>query len=75
VRADGAIAAAMRGAGALVPPGDGAALAEAIRTLAAEPARRAELGAAARLLAKRDWDRDGILERFEAALLESINIQ
>jgi len=36
------------GAGVLVPPGDVAALAAALRAVAADPARRARLGAAAR---------------------------
>lgn len=40
-------------AGILVPPGDTAAAAEAIRTLAADPALRAELGRAGRHLASR----------------------
>jgi glycosyltransferase involved in cell wall biosynthesis len=36
------------GCGVLVPPGDAAALAEAIAGLAADPARRAEMGRRAR---------------------------
>jgi colanic acid biosynthesis glycosyl transferase WcaI len=74
VRADGAVAAAVAGAGLVVPPGDGEALAGAIRALAADPSRRAELGAAARRLAERDWDREKILQGFEGALLKMINV-
>jgi colanic acid biosynthesis glycosyl transferase WcaI len=75
VLADGAIAGAMRAAGVVVPPGDGAALAEAVRDLGANPSRRGALGRAARRLAERDWDRDTVLHRFEADLRELINIQ
>ncbi len=67
-RADGAVAAAIAGAGVVVPPGDAAALAGAILDLARHSARRAELGQAARSIAKRDWDREAILTRFDADL-------
>ncbi len=68
VRPDGAIAAAMAGAGVLTPPGDARALAAAICELSADPGRRAGFGAEARRLAERDWDREAILIRFEADL-------
>jgi colanic acid biosynthesis glycosyl transferase WcaI len=68
VRRDGAAAAALEGAGVIVAPGDAAALAGAVEKLAADPARRARLGASARQAAERDWDREIILQRFEAAL-------
>lgn len=47
------------GAGLLVPPGDPAALAGALAELAADPARRAEMGEAGRaeVAAKRTWSR------------------
>jgi glycosyltransferase involved in cell wall biosynthesis len=42
--------------GLLVPVRDGAALADAVATLAADPARRASMGAAGRAKAARDFD-------------------
>ncbi len=65
VRADGAITAAIAGAGVVVPPGDAAALAAAITDLARDRPRRAALGQAARTVAEQDWDREAILTRFE----------
>lgn len=57
-RAGGAAELVAPGVDALVhPPGDAAALADAIRTLAADSARRAALGAAARATAERRFDR------------------
>lgn len=55
--------------GLVVPPEDPAAMAEALRALAADPARRAELGANGRLYAERELSQDVILRRFEAQLL------
>ena len=54
--------------GMVVPPEDPAAMAEALRALAADPARRAELGANGRRYAERELSRDVILRRFEAQL-------
>lgn len=68
VRAEGAIAAAIAGAGVVVPPGDAAALAGAIGDLARDCARRATLGQAARGVAEREWDREAILTRFDSDL-------
>ena len=65
----------MAGAGTLVPPGDAAALAAAIRALAADPARRAALGAEARRLAERDWNGERILVSLEEDLRRLINVQ
>ena len=48
--------------GMLVPPGDVDALADALRSLASDPARRARLGAAARLRA-RDYRGEAIAPR------------
>jgi colanic acid biosynthesis glycosyl transferase WcaI len=69
VRPDGAIATAVADAGIVLPSGDGAAIATAIIQLARDPARRAELGRAARSAAERNWDREAILQRFEKALI------
>ena len=69
VRGNGAVAAALAdGAGLVTPPGDAAALGAAVRALAADPERRAQLGRAARAAAERDWDREVILTRFESDL-------
>ena len=63
-----AVARAVEGAGLVVPPGDGAAMAAAVDALAGDPARRLVLGEAARARALTDWDREAILGRFEEAL-------
>lgn len=55
--------------GLVVPPENAAAMAEALRALAADPARRAELGANGRQYAERELSQDVILRRFEAQLL------
>jgi colanic acid biosynthesis glycosyl transferase WcaI len=73
VRSEGAIAAALGDAGVVVRPGDAAALAAATDALARDPARRAAMGVRARANAERDWDREKILESFEAALVRAIN--
>ncbi len=57
------------GCGVLVPPGDGAALARAIVDLAADPARRQGLGAAARAYAETHLAREAIMGRFETTAL------
>jgi colanic acid biosynthesis glycosyl transferase WcaI len=54
--------------GVIVPPEDAAAMADALRALAASPAHRAELGANGRRYAEREMSRDVILGRFEAQL-------
>lgn len=55
--------------GLVVPPENPAALAEALRALAADPTRRAELGANGRRYAEAELSRDAVLHRFEAQLL------
>lgn len=52
------------GRGCVVPPGDEAAFTEAIEALAAAPARRLELGRAARRYAAEHLGRTAILTRF-----------
>jgi colanic acid biosynthesis glycosyl transferase WcaI len=56
------------GCGLVTPPGDAAALARAIRTLADDPARRAELGQAAQERAGQRWLKDPIIDRAVAAI-------
>jgi colanic acid biosynthesis glycosyl transferase WcaI len=54
--------------GLVVPPEDPAGMANALRSLAADPARRAELGANARRYAEQELSQDMILRRFESQL-------
>jgi len=63
-----AVARALEGAGLVVPPGDGSAMAAAVEALAGNPARRHLMGEAARARALADWDREAILGRFDEAL-------
>lgn len=54
--------------GVVVPPENAHAMAEALRSLAADPARRARLGAAGRRYAEAELSQDAILRRFETQL-------
>ena len=63
---------AVGGCGLVVAPGNGAAIAAAIREMADDPARRRVLGLEARRRAEADWDRDAVLRRFESALRERV---
>lgn len=54
--------------GLVVPPENPVAMADALRALAADPARRAELGANGRRHAEAELSQDVILRRFEAQL-------
>ncbi|MGE0350796.1 glycosyltransferase WbuB [Hydrogenophaga sp.] len=54
--------------GVVVPPENPAAMAEALRALAADPARRADLGANGRRYAEAELSQDAILRRFETQL-------
>jgi glycosyltransferase involved in cell wall biosynthesis len=59
--------------GLLVPPGDAAAVAEAIRSLVeAGPAARDAMGAAGRAKAERLWSWPRLLDRMDAAYTEAI---
>ena len=58
--------------GIAVPPGDAAAMTRAVLDLAADPARRRALGAAARARAEAEWDRESILDRVEREMLALI---
>ena len=65
------LAAAITGdnpCGLVTPPGDGAALAAAARSLADSPTLRSSMGSAARQHALADWDRDAVLTKFELNL-------
>lgn len=55
--------------GSAVVPENAAAMAQALRELATNPARRAELGASGRRYAERELSQEMILRRFEAQLL------
>ncbi|MBD3679152.1 MAG: WcaI family glycosyltransferase [Rhodobacteraceae bacterium] len=61
-----AIASAVGGCGAVVPPGDLDGLANAVGSLLDDPDLRARLGARARTRAEALWDRQRILPRFVA---------
>lgn len=56
--------------GLVVPPEDPAALAQAVQTLAADPALRQQLGAAGLAHARAHLDRDAVLQKFEADVLQ-----
>lgn len=58
------------GSGLLVPPGDGAALAQALRELGKDAERRRTLGAHARSLALRRFDERDSLARYRALFAE-----
>lgn len=60
----------VEGCGIVVPPGDAAAMAEAIRVLADDPARAAATGDAARRRAEERWSREAILAGFRRRLAE-----
>jgi hypothetical protein len=65
----GEAAQIMREAGAcVVPPGDDAALAGAIRTLAADPARRAEMGRRGRCYVEKYFDRATLARHYRKLL-------
>jgi colanic acid biosynthesis glycosyl transferase WcaI len=57
------IATVLASCGVVVPPGDAAALATALCELASDTKRRLELGAEARRVAERFWDKNVVLAR------------
>lgn len=61
------------GCGVLTEPGDAPALAAAIAGLIDNPARCAQLGAAALRRAGERWSRDAILSRFERAAIDLVH--
>ena len=64
------LASVVQSCGLVVPPEDPAALAQAIHTLAANPALSERLGAAGFVYAQAHLDREAVLERFEADVKE-----
>jgi colanic acid biosynthesis glycosyl transferase WcaI len=68
------VAQAVNGCGTAVRPGDIKAFAEALRTMAAAPLERRELGEAARRRAVNELERVSILSTFENDLAELTNV-
>ncbi len=66
---------AVEGCGTVVPPGEPAALADAVRDLADDPDRRHALGLAARQRAETDWDREAIMDRLDRDLAEAVQVK
>lgn len=66
---DTGLAREMQGCGLLVPPGDGAAFADAIRRLVDEPALHAACAATARQRAEQVWSKRQIIGRCEQWLM------
>jgi colanic acid biosynthesis glycosyl transferase WcaI len=67
---EGDLGQVVRSCGVVVPPEDGVAMAEAIKLLARDPARRAVLGAAGRDRAVAYWGRNLVLRQFEQCFEE-----
>jgi colanic acid biosynthesis glycosyl transferase WcaI len=72
-RPDTEIAALLSGCGVVVPPEDAAALAAAVLSLADAPARRAELGAAARRQAESRLSVEGVMAALVADLEQLVS--
>ena len=68
--ADTDLANVVQTCGLVVPPEDPAALAQAVRTLAADPALRERLGAAGYAYAQANLDREAVLLRFEGEVVQ-----
>ncbi|MFN7986164.1 MAG: glycosyltransferase family 4 protein [Thermoanaerobaculia bacterium] len=71
---DGVIRAVVEEAdgGTFVPPGNAAALAQAVKAMAADPARRASMGASARAFVESHFNRDDQAELFVRSLEEAL---
>lgn len=69
------LAAEVAGASLMIPPGDAAALAAAVRTLADNPELCDSLGKGARKIALLRWDKTAILGRLEQAMMASIELR
>lgn len=67
---DSELASTIQNCGLVVPPGDAGALAESILSLSNNAAQRMQLGASARDLCKKRWDKDGVLRNFEKLLIQ-----
>jgi glycosyltransferase involved in cell wall biosynthesis len=59
------------GAGVAVPPGDPQALAEAVRSLAADPAQARRMGERGRTCVEKRFDRRDLARQLEQVLLEA----
>lgn len=66
------LAEEVEGCGLVVPAGDIGAFASAIATLADDPARRAELGEAARRRASEQWSKTALVTRFTCSLEQAL---
>ncbi len=65
-----AVARAIEGCGVIVAPGEGAAMAAAVASLAGDEPLRLMLGQRARQRAVAEWDREAILTAYEIVLVE-----
>jgi colanic acid biosynthesis glycosyl transferase WcaI len=74
-RPDAGLANEVTGAGLVVPPGDTAALAAAIRLLAGDASLCTALGKGARAVALARWDKTAILHSLEQTLTRSIELK
>lgn len=74
VRPGSGVAEVVGKVGVCVPPEQPAALAAALQALAADPARRASLGAAGRQFVKENWESRQILLEFEQRLQEMVTL-
>jgi colanic acid biosynthesis glycosyl transferase WcaI len=66
------LASVVKSCGLVVPPGDPLAFANAVQTLATDPALRERLGAEGFLYAQQHLDRDAVLGRLEAELMAMV---